>query len=179
MHEKVSGVWKTMPTAHEKVSGNYKAFLSGWERVSGVWKQFYTAVNFIVYPGAYIGGGVLGSDASSEITFNTDGTITFVGLQVPTTPGGFVSQWWSAGSTPGIGTGKYVRLSYVSGDALNGSGSLSAGVWYELSAARKFAMSQTYSGIRSGVFDLQFSNDGSTVAVEDEITLTADATTGP
>lgn len=113
----------------------------------------------------------LPDDSIVSISFNTDGSVT---LGTSSAPSGASDGWWLPNVT-GVGTGKYVRMVYGSGDDFNWIGSSASDTWYELSTARVFAIDtgEDASNSLTGDFTLQFSRDGSTVHASAAITMTA------
>ena len=109
------------------------------------------------------------TNAVCNITLNTNGSGSTTAGQSGTMAG-----WWRGFPSTGIGTGKYVKCVYVSGDTLDTG---TTGSWQELSTARTFGISDTTAGngSRSGVyyFEFGFSASGPAAFTSPNITITA------
>jgi hypothetical protein len=133
------------------VSGIFAAIAGDF--AAGLNLVFETSVNdFALSP----------ADATARITFNADGTCSYLGDGVLT--GG----WFTPGVTP---VGWSVRRTINSGALQTDAG---AG-WLALSSGRSFGCQETASGARTANVTFEFSPDGGTTVVGSRsTTFTAD-----
>jgi hypothetical protein len=81
------------------------------------------------------------------------------------------SQWWTSGSTPGIGASYEVRMTPTSGTMSSGS---ATGTWLALSTAYSWSVTRSTLGSKTCIATAEIRNLGGTVLATATITLYAE-----
>ncbi len=149
---KHGGVWRKAKEVYYKHAGTWRKAKEIWYRTGGVWR--------LVFPGGVIVNplGALNvtdtevspTQALGRVTFNTDGSISYVG-----NGSGGAANWFEP-TTPGIGNNYWLRVTNNGGDLWDESyvsGSLVA-----LSTARQFTWS-VVGGVRNAQANVQIYSD--------------------
>lgn len=130
--------------------------------------------NYVASPGALVLSSYMGyspgGQASVDFRYGSDGLIR---KQLNTSGVTTHANWWSP-TQPGAGTGNWVRVTHLTGDAFNGS-SEAVGAWISLSSTRTWQLARSAVGVSSLTATVEVASDPDGTNIVSTMSVTLDA----